>query len=161
MRKYLGPFIGLFTGIAIAAAIAQGIVPQLQNGFATAPSLAGVGDSSSGIWFQTGITGFTKHESAGSVATANLPVLSGCGTSPSLGTGSTDHAGKITVGTSASNACVLTFGTTYTTAPFCVVQNLTTGAAANVYVIAATTITWSSALADSTVLNYICLAEGS
>lgn len=91
---------------------------------------------------------------------ANLggtPALSTCGTSPVLATGSTDVAGKITVGTTASNACTLTFSVAYTTAPVCVVQNLTTGAAANVYAVAAGTIIWSSALADSSVLHYHCI----
>lgn len=89
-----------------------------------------------------------------------IPVLSTCGTSPAIATGSTNMAGKITVGTSASNACTLTFNTAsapWVTAPVCVVQNLTTGAGANVYAVTSTTIIWSSALADSTVLHYICM----
>lgn len=86
------------------------------------------------------------------------PALSTCGTSPVLATGSTDLAGKITVGTTASNACTLTFSAAYTTAPFCVVQNKTTGAAANVYTVSTTTIVWSSALADSSELFYHCIA---
>jgi hypothetical protein len=144
---------GMFAG-------AQGFIGIFQNGTSNAPSVYGIGDTLSGLYFGTGFTGFTKHEVAGTVSGANLPVLSTCGTSPALGTGSTDHAGKITVGTSASAACTLTFGTTYTTAPFCVVQNLTSGAPANVYVVSATTIVWSSVLADSTVLEYICIGEG-
>lgn len=152
---------GLFAGNALLSgqpfAIAQGVIGVFQNGTRLAPSVYGVGDSSSGLYFGTGYTGVTKHLATGSVATANLPVLSTCGTSPSLATGSTDFVGKITVGTTASNACTLTFGTAYTTAPVCVVQNLTTGAAANVYAVAAGTIIWSSALADSTVLHYVCV----
>lgn len=151
----------LVLGVIAVPLVAQGTLGIFQNGLPTAPSAYGIGDSSSGLYFGTGYAGFSKHVVAGSTATANLPVISGCGTSPSLTSGSTDHAGSITVGTSASNACVLTFGTTYTTAPFCVVQNKTTGAAANVYTISATAITWSSALADSTVLYYICVGVGS
>jgi len=152
----------LSLGIAVnVGAIAQGVIGIFQNGIPALPSVYGIGDPTSGVYFGTGYAGFSKHDSAGSIATANLPVVSGCGTSPSLTAGSTDQAGKVTVGTSASNACILTFGTTYTTAPFCIVQNLTTGAAANVYVVTATAITWSSALADSTVLMYVCKAVGS
>jgi len=151
---------GLWYAPQIEHAFAQGFIGIFQNGLGTNPSVYGVGDASSGVYFGTGYAAFSKHDGAGSIATANLPVVSGCGTSPALAAGSTDQAGKITVGTSASNACILTFGTTYTTAPFCIVQNLTTGAAANVYAVAATTITWSSALADSTVLMYICKAIG-
>ncbi len=143
-----------------AVAYSQGYLGPFQNGTAASPSVFGIGDSSSGVYFGTGFAGFSKHDAAGSIATANLPVLSSCGTSPALAAGSTDQAGKITVGTTAANACTLTFGTSYGTAPFCVVQNLTTGGAANVYTVSATAITWSSALADSTVLMYICKAVG-
>lgn len=96
---------------------------------------------------------------AGRIANmGGTPAVTTCGTSAALATGSTDLAGKITVGTTASNACTLTFSAAYTAAPFCVVQNLTTGAAANVYAVTTTTIIWSSALADSTVLHYHCIA---
>ena len=151
----------LVLALAFAAPlVAQGVIGVFQNGIAGAPSIYGIGDVTTGIYFNTGYAGFSKHDAAGSVTATNLPVLSTCGTSPSLAAGSTDQAGKITVGTSASNACTLTFGTSYGTAPFCIVQNLTTGAAANVYVVAATTIIWSSALADSTTLMYMCKAVG-
>lgn len=87
------------------------------------------------------------------------PVLSACGTSPALTAGSTDVAGKITVGTTASAACTLTFGTAWAVAPFCIVQNATTGAPANVYTVSTTAIAVSSVLADSTVLFYICIGS--
>jgi len=88
----------------------------------------------------------------------SAPVVSVCGTGAAVATGSTDFAGKVTVGTTASNACTLTFSAAFVSAPFCIVQNLTTGAAANVYTTSTTAITWSSALADSTVLHYHCVA---
>jgi len=145
-------FVGLILGASLLTAVAQ-IAPEFQNGVSTRPSVAG-SDRSSGLYFGTAFTGVTKH-----LATSNLslPVVSTCGTSPALATGSSDTAFKITVGTSASNACTLTFGTAYTTAPVCVVQNLTTGAAANVYAVSTTAIVWSSALADSTVLHGLCI----
>lgn len=87
------------------------------------------------------------------------PVVSTCGTSAALAVGSTDVAGKITVGTSASNACTLTFSSAWAVAPFCVVQNSLTGAAANVYAVSTTAIVWSSALADSTTLFYHCIGS--
>jgi len=145
----------------VRQAVAQGFIGVFQNGTPTVPSVYGIGDPTSGFFFGTGIVSPSKHFGAGSIATANLPVVSACGTSAALATGSTDFAGKITVGTSASNGCTLTFGTTYTTGPFCTYQNLTTGAAANVLTISATALAWSSALADSTVLIYHCIAVGS
>lgn len=147
--------VALLSMAAIAGA--QGVIGIFQNGIPTGPSVYGIGDSTSGLYFGTNRVGVAGHLEGGQ-GTGDTPALSTCGTSPALATGSTDFAGKITVGTSASNACTLTFGTAYTTAPFCVVQNLTTGAAANVYAVATTTIIWSSALADSTVLHYHCVA---
>lgn len=85
------------------------------------------------------------------------PVVSVCGTGAAVATGSTDVAWRVTVGTTASNACTLTFSAAFTAAPICVVQNMTTGAAANVYAVSTTAITWSSALADSTVLVGHCI----
>lgn len=154
-------FIGLACALGLISAaniaVTQGIVGIFQNGTTLVPSVYGIGDPSSGLYFGTGFVGPTKHLASGATSGANLPVLSTCGTSPALGTGSNDTAGKITVGTTASNACTLTFGTAYTTAPSCVVQNATTGAGANVYAVTTTTIIWSSALADSTVLFYHCI----
>lgn len=92
------------------------------------------------------------------ITQGSVPVLSTCGTSPAVTTGSTDTNWRITVGTTASNACTLTFAAPIAgVTPFCVVQNQTTGAGANVYAVTATTIIWSSALADSTVLVGHCL----
>ncbi len=150
-------FLSAFLALAgVAPASAQYVASPLQNGVPTGPSVTG-SDVAHGVYFGTGRVGVSGHLEGG-LGTGQLPVVSGCGTSSALTAGSTDTAGKITVGTTASNACILTFGTAYTAAPFCVVQNLTTGAAANVYVVTTTTITWSSALADSTVLMYHCMA---
>lgn len=92
------------------------------------------------------------------ITQGSVPVLSTCGTSPAVSAGSTDTNWRITVGTTASNACTLTFAAPVAgVTPFCVVQNQTTGAGANVYVVSATTIVWSSALADSTVLVGHCM----
>lgn len=153
--------VALASAAFIAAAaclpvLAQNSVSPIQNGTQVAPSVTG-SDTSSGIYFGTNRVGMSGHVETG-VGTGDTPALSSCGTSPALATGSTDHAGKITVGTTASNACTLTFGTAYSAAPFCVVQNKTTGAGANVYTVSTTAIVWSSALADSTELFYICVA---
>lgn len=153
-------FGGFASGVLPALAQSIGSIFIAQNGLPNAPSVYGAGSNTSGLYFTTTGAGFSRHVLGGSTATNNLPVVSTCGTGAALVAGSTDHAGKITVGTTASNACTLTFGTTYGTAPTCIVQNLTTGAAANVYAVSATAIVWSSALADSTTLHYICVGIG-
>lgn len=153
--------LGIAFGLALTVAAAQSIGPLIVQ--ASQPALPGIsldGAPTVGTYYNGIIAGFSRHVGAGSIATANLPVLTACGTSAALTTGSTDHAGTITVGTSASAGCTLTFGTTYTAAPVCVYQNRTTGAPANVLTISATALVWSSVLADSTVLDYICLARG-
>ena len=139
-----------------AVAHSQGFqLNGLPNGSQTNPTISGQ-TQTKGIYFNAKGVGITGHVNT-SNNTGNAPVLSTCGTSPSLGTGSSDTAGSITVGTTASNACTLTFGTAFTTAPFCIVQNKTTGAAANVYTVSTTAIVFSSALADSTQLYYVCV----
>lgn len=148
----------LLAGALGSLAYSQGFLGPFRDGIPSGPSIFGTTDSTAGLYFGTNRVGVSGHLESGVKGPAVPPVLSTCGTSPSLATGSTDTAGKITVGTSASNACTLTFGTAYTSAPFCIVQNATTGAGANVYTVIAATIVWSSALADSTVLFYHCFA---
>lgn len=148
--------VGLLLGTIFAApVVAQGIIGIFQNGVATGPSVRGTSDATSGLYFGTGFTGVTKHLAT---STASAPTLSTCGTSPALGTGSSDMAGKITVGTTASNACTLGFGTAYTTAPFCIVQNATTGAGAFSASVSTTNIVLGGTLADGSELYYNCIA---
>lgn len=158
-----GVIAGLLTAVlGSAAVLAQAYGPiVVQTSPPGSPIIALEGAPTVGVYNQGIISGFSRHVGAGSIATANLPVVTACGTSAALTTGSTDHAGTVTVGTSASNGCTITFGTTYTAAPMCIYQNNTTGAAANVLTTSATAMVFSSALADSTVLNYICVARGS
>lgn len=87
------------------------------------------------------------------------PVVSACGTGAAMVAGSTDVAGRLTVGTSASAACTITFSSAWNAAPFCIVQNMTTAGVANVYAVSTTAITMSSVLADSTVLAYHCIGS--
>lgn len=83
------------------------------------------------------------------------PVLSSCGTSPSiLGN---DTVGKLTTG-SAATTCTITFSVAYNVAPACILQ--TQGAATQpTYTTSTTAITVTVDIA-STVYNYICLSQG-
>lgn len=149
--------VALLAALPIASpVIAQQSLEKLLNGTQVRPTITGQ-DTASGVYFGTNRVGVSGHFETGQ-GTGDTPALSACGTSAVLATGSTDHAGKITVGTSAANACTLTFGTAYTNVPFCVYQNGTSGAAVNVVTVTAASIAWSSALADSTVLFYNCTA---
>jgi hypothetical protein len=59
------------------------------------------------------------HQTAPTVANNDC----GSTTQGTIGTKSTDIAGKITVGTIAVTSCAITFNTTWSTAPFCVVSD--------------------------------------
>lgn len=150
--------IGALAAIVAAGAIgaiAQGQFIVAQPGTTLRGSIVGTNNATDGIYWNATSLGFSGRLATGG---ARAPAVSTCGSGASLATGSSDTAGKITVGTTASNACTLTFSAAYTAAPFCVVQNKTTGAAANVYTVSTTAIVWSSALADSSELFYFCMA---
>jgi hypothetical protein len=53
--------------------------------------------------------------------TGSAPVVAGCGTSPSIRSGSTDIAGEVTTGTGGPTGCTITFASAYAAVPFCTV----------------------------------------
>lgn len=55
-------------------------------------------------------------------ASSTTPVISSCGTAPTITTDSSDFAGTITTGATAGG-CTLTFGTAHTTGTHCVISN--------------------------------------
>jgi hypothetical protein len=87
-----------------------------------------------------------------------IPVLSTCGTSPSIVAGSTSFAGNITTG-SAATTCTLTFAKAFGVAPTCLVLNAT---AATVliptYSTSTTALTLSVDIA-STAYQYMCVGH--
>lgn len=92
-----------------------------------------------------------KLRSSGTTA----PTVASCGTSPVQPVG-TDTAGKFTTG-SAATTCTLTFSSTWTTVPNCIVApegNLNYPT----YTTSATAITMTVDVA-STVYNYICVGR--
>jgi len=54
-----------------------------------------------------------------SVGQYGTPVVSSCGTSPSLATGSNDQRGVVTVGTGAITSCIITFTIPKGSTPYC------------------------------------------
>lgn len=117
-------------------------------GLTLSNSLAGTtGAFSSGIVAQS--TG-SHFRTTVSTAESNT-----CGTSPTVT--ATDAAGKITIGTSSSGNCTVTFKTTFTNPPMCIVRfedAATNGTAA--YSTSATALTITGA-ADSKTFDYICV----
>lgn len=86
--------------------------------------------------------------------TSTTPVLSSCGTAPSLVGG--DAHGTITVG-SVATACTLTFGTPYTTKPSCTVTNQSMSVVnAMTYTESVTALTISQTGLSGDLLDYHC-----
>jgi hypothetical protein len=149
------------TGYHVLPALAQSIgqIFVAQDGLPGAPSVYGASDSSSGIYFASGKTGFTRHMNAGSTATNNLPVLSSCGTTPALTTGSTDTAGTVTMGTTATG-CVITFGTAHAAAPACIVTWRATPLASQSYTTSTAALTLTQTSTSNNLIDYVCIGRG-
>lgn len=90
-------------------------------------------------------------------ASSTTPVLSSCGTSPSLSSDSSDFTGTITVGSVAATACTLTFGAPHAVGTHCVISEQT-GSVVNVstYTESLTGFTYSQTGLTSDKLDYIC-----
>lgn len=88
--------------------------------------------------------------------TGATPALGTCGTSPSI-TG-TDVAGTVTMGTASPTGCVITFATTYTSAPNCLVT-WQTNIASMIYTVSASAITLTQTGTSSNKVNYICRGQ--
>lgn len=96
----------------------------------------------------------TLSTATGHISTvgATVPVLSSCGTSPTIH--GSDIAGRYTTG-SAATTCTVTFGATYTNPPACSVHSEGT-ATQPTYTVSATAITVTVDIA-STTYDYICI----
>lgn len=95
----------------------------------------------------------------GSTAHNAVPVLSACGTSPAIATGSTDLSGRVTTGTGTPTGCVVTFASAFTATPSCAVVSQTAPATTTpAYTVSTTAITIVQAAGDSRIYNYICSA---
>lgn len=88
------------------------------------------------------------------------PVVSSCGTSPSIV--GYDSAGTITVGSGATTACTLTFGTAWANTPTCVMTLNTSAVTGGVTSLSTTTITFSfSSSMGSGKIYYMCMGRDS
>lgn len=132
------------------------------------PSLAGNLNtvvSNAGVVTMTPSGGRLILASTGAAAASHFefsggaPAVSSCGTSPSV-VGS-DSAGKVTIGTTASDTCTLTFDSPFAAAPACVVIgddnaiNLAATSSTTALVITAPAATDFS----SDVIMYICVGQ--
>lgn len=142
MKKLLAP-IGLILALACGLAYAQTITKGVQlSQDASGP----IGmDASNNVYFPNKILS----------TRTTTPVLSTCGTSPSII--GNDTVGKLTTG-SAATTCTVTFSAAYNVAPACVVSAQGT-ATQPTFTTSTTALTMSVDIA-STVYNYICMSQG-
>lgn len=156
-------FIALF-GAMVAVYPTDRVVSQgfsggpFLNGIPTGPSITGLTDTLSGLYFGTNRVGFSGHLEAGLKTALGQPALTACGTTPVLATGSTDSAGTITMGTTATG-CVITFGTAYAAVPSCTVTWQATPLASQSYTVTTTAITTVQTSTTNNLLNYTCVAK--
>lgn len=112
-------------------------------------------DNSGNMRVWNKLTALSTIALQGKVSTGggNIPVLSSCGTSPSITSGSTMFAGKFTTGTIATG-CTVTFAQAFTNVPTC---NVTApGVAVPTYNESTTAITMTLDVA-STTYRYTCV----
>lgn len=110
----------------------------------------------SGVNIFTGAHTWAATQTLADIKTAgSTTTQSGCGTGAALATNSSDTAGKLTIGTSPSGACNILFSGTKGNAPFCTVNNASTGTI--VYSVATNDIALSSGYVAGNVIYYTCI----
>lgn len=98
------------------------------------------------------IVGDTSHGSL--IYRGPTTVLSACGTSPTLKTGSNDTAGEVTIGT-AGTSCTISFSSTKNAAPVCRISAQTT-LAGLAYSVSTTALTISATGLGGDLVDYMC-----
>lgn len=153
---------GLFAAALCAAAPVQAVTlfspvqGDLQfPGLTPAPSGGQLAIDNSAIGATTPAPGsFTALSAASVKFTGSAPVPTGTGT-PTIAAGSTDNAGEVTAGSSATSV-VITFAGTHANAPFCVVRSqaqITSFA----YTLSTTAITITQTATSANLIDYVCV----
>lgn len=148
MRKLSLIICGLALALSwVLPGIAQNITKAIQL---SQDPLGMIGyDTSNGVYFPGHILSTIKGSPAPTAPAA------GCGTAASAITG-TDFAGTVTVGTTPTTTCVVTFGTAFVTAPTCVVSPKSTILAAFSFATSTTALTVTQTSTASNTFTYIC-----
>lgn len=161
MKKLLATIFILLTASVAYSAITA--IPRFANGFALQDgtklnAMVDALNNLTGFGTPQAITGTTGTFS-GKLVTGNIPpVVSACGTSPSIVGSNT--GGQLTTGSTATTSCVMTWAAPgYVGAPFC---SFDAEGAANTGLFTVTTntnITLTYTSATSQKFNYICVAR--
>jgi hypothetical protein len=115
------------------------------------------GNSVNGTTFQASSSLTANGRNVHFRAIVDTPSATTCGTSPTVT--STDAGGEVTIGTTSGGNCTVTFNTTYTQAPACIVRfhDATTNNAIS-YSTTATTLAITGA-SDGKVFDFFCLGH--
>lgn len=97
---------------------------------------------------------FTTLSAASQAFTGTAPAPTGTGT-PTIATGSTDNAGEVTAGASATSV-IITFAAAKTNAPFCLARSQAQ-VASFAYTISTTAITITQTATSGNLIDYICV----
>lgn len=146
IRRFL-PWVLILALAWFGPAIAQNITKSIQL------SQDGTGT----IGYDTGNNVYFPAHILSTVRGSPAPTVTGstCGTTAPAITG-TDFAGTVTVGSSATTSCVVTFGTAFVTAPTCVVSPKSTILAAFSFATSTTALTVTQTSTASNTFTYIC-----
>lgn len=105
----------------------------------------------------TGRAVFAWNGAGHMVTQSTQPVLSSCGTSPSLSTNSNDNSGTVTVGSTASG-CTVTFANAYRVAPTCVISERTMSVVNGLsYTTSTTALTLTETTFGGVLFDYFCI----
>jgi hypothetical protein len=85
----------------------------------------------------------------------SAPAASACGTSPTVTAGSSDTAGSVTTGTTATG-CVITFNKAYTNAPFCTVNDAPAAVTLTSYSVSTSALTLVMTSHSNHLVYYNC-----
>lgn len=144
-RRLLGPS-AIVLALGLAFASAQNITKSVQLS-QDGTGLVGY-DTVNGVYFPGHILSTTNGSPAPSITAT-------CGTSGQTITG-TDFAGTVTVGSSVTTSCPITFGQVYNTAPTCVVATMTGILASLSWVTTVTGLTVTQASTANNKIAYVC-----
>lgn len=107
-----------------------------------------------------GVCLFSVDQYGHIAASSTVPVLSSCGTSPSLSADSSDAWGTITVGSVAATGCTLTFGSAHTIGTHCNITNQNMSVVnAMTYTESLTGFVVSQTGLTSSKLDYFCAGQ--
>lgn len=146
-----------FNFTTIGASIGGVPFSFINSGIGSTGGLA-ISASTGPVALQTnGINSFASRAPAHWEAGGSSPVLTSCGSSPSIV--GTDQSGVITMGSGAPTGCVVTFATSYNATPICNVTWQATPLANQSYTVSNTAITLTQTGTSGNKVVYNCTAQ--